>query len=209
MPWGLKRYQQARCLHFITFSCYRREPLLATPQSRDTFEAELERVRRWYGFYVSGYVVMPEHVHLLVSEPERKQLSVAIQMLKQTVSRKLRRPGERQFWQTRYYDFPVSSEKNRVEKLHYIHFNPVKRALVKRPDDWKWSSFLHIATGCEVVVENRVAVDGAQARAHGQCLTGGAPSGTTPPCRSKPRSDKGGATPTVVAEERVGQPPSD
>lgn len=61
MPWGLKRYQQARCLHFITFSCYRREPLLATPRARDTFEEELEWVRRWYGFFVSGYVVMPEH----------------------------------------------------------------------------------------------------------------------------------------------------
>jgi len=153
MPWGLKRYQQARCLHFITFSCYRREPLLATARARDAFEAELERVRRWYGFYVSGYVVMPEHVHLLVSEPERKQLSVVIQMLKQIVSRKLRRPGERQFWQTRYYDFPVSSETKRLEKLHYIHQNPVKRELVKRPDDWKWSSFLHIATGREGTVE--------------------------------------------------------
>ena len=78
MPWGLKRYQQSRCLHFITFSCYHRELLLATPRARDIFETELERVRRWYGFYVSAYVVMPEHVHLLVSEPERKQLSVAI-----------------------------------------------------------------------------------------------------------------------------------
>ena len=153
MPWGLKRYRQAECLHFITFSCYHREPLLAAPLARDLFEAELERVRRWYGFYVTAYVVMPEHVHLLVSEPERKQLSVAIQMLKQIVSRQLRRKGERQFWQTRYYDFLVSSEKKRLEKLHYIHQNPVKRGLVKRPDDWKWSSFLHVATGHEGTVE--------------------------------------------------------
>ena len=43
MPWGLKRFQQARCLHFITFSCYHREPLLAAPQARDLFEVELER----------------------------------------------------------------------------------------------------------------------------------------------------------------------
>jgi putative transposase len=126
---------------------------LAPPRARDIFEAELERAHRWYGFYVSGYVVMPEHVHLLVSEPERKTLAVAIQMLKQNVSRKLRRPGERQFWQTRYYDFPVSSEKKRLEKLHYIHQNPVTRGLVQRPEDWKWSSFLHIATGCEGTVE--------------------------------------------------------
>jgi len=89
VPRGLKRYQQAGDLHFITFSCYRRQPLLGTPQTRRVFEQTLERVRRWYGFYVTGYVVMPEHVHLLVSEPERGSLAVAMQMLKQIVAQKL------------------------------------------------------------------------------------------------------------------------
>jgi hypothetical protein len=68
-----KRYQHQHCLHFITFSCYRRMPLLDRAAARETFERELERVRRWYGCYISGYVVMPEHVHLLISEPERSQ----------------------------------------------------------------------------------------------------------------------------------------
>ena len=86
MLWGLKRYQQARDLHFITFSCFHRAPLLNTPQARDIFLTTLERSRRWYGFYVVGYVVMPEHVHLLISEPERKTLGIALQMLKQAVS---------------------------------------------------------------------------------------------------------------------------
>jgi REP element-mobilizing transposase RayT len=81
-----KRYQHQRCLHFITFSCYRRMPLLDSAAARDVFERELERVRHWYGCYVSGYVVMPEHVHLLISEPERSDLSVVIQMLKQITS---------------------------------------------------------------------------------------------------------------------------
>ena len=153
MPWGLKRYQQARCLHFITFSCYRRQPLLTDANARDTFERQLERVHRWYGLFVSGYVVMPEHVHLLVSEPERKPLAVVMQMLKQIVSRKLRPPSQRQFWQTRYYDFLVWSGKKRMEKLQYMHFNPVRRGLVARPEDWPWSSFLHIATGREGTVE--------------------------------------------------------
>jgi putative transposase len=74
-----KRYQHQRCLHFITFSCYRRMPLLDSVTARGSFERELERVRRWYGCYVTGYVVMPEHVHLLISEPERNTLSVVIQ----------------------------------------------------------------------------------------------------------------------------------
>ncbi len=77
-------------MHFVTFSCDRRAPLLGTPGTQDVFEQVLERTRQWYGFYVSGYVVMPEHVHLLVSEPERGELSTALQMLKQNVSRELR-----------------------------------------------------------------------------------------------------------------------
>jgi putative transposase len=130
-----------------------RQQLLGTASARNTFERELERARTWYGFYVTGYVVMPEHVHLLISEPGRGKLSVAIQMLKQIVSRKLRPSGMRRFWQVRYYDLPVWSEKKRVEKLKYIHRNPVERGLVARPEDWKWSSFRQWATGCEGTVE--------------------------------------------------------
>jgi len=148
-----KRYQQQRCLHFITFSCYRRMPFLDSGEAPETFERELERVRRSYGCYVTGYVVMPEHVHLLISEPERSMLSVVIQMLKQITSRKLRPASAPQFWQTRYYDFPVWSERKRVEKLRYIHRNPVKRGLVARPENWPWSSFLQWATGCDGRVE--------------------------------------------------------
>jgi REP-associated tyrosine transposase len=110
------RYQQQRCLHFITFSCYQRVQLLGSTAARDVFERELERVRNWYGCYLTGYVVMPEHVHLLISEPERKTLSIVIQMLKQITSRKLKPAGMLHFWQVRYYDFPVWSEAKRVEK---------------------------------------------------------------------------------------------
>src|SRR5712691_8247762 len=153
MPWGLKRFQQARDLHFVTFSCHHREPLLGTPRARDVFENVFERVRCWYGFYVCGYVVMPEHVHLLISEPERGQLSLALQMLKQNVARESRLPEGNPFWLPRYYDFNVPSEAKRVEKLRYIHRNPVRRGLVEKPEDWKWSSLLHYATGAEGVIE--------------------------------------------------------
>ena len=153
MPWSLKRFQEARCLHFITFSCHHRDALLGTPHARDIFENAFEQVRRWYGFYVRGYVVMPEHVHLLISEPERSKLSTVLQMLKQNVARQLRLPEGSPFWEPRYYDFNVWSEAKRVEKLRYIHRNPVRRGLVKNPEDWKWSSFRHYATGAKGVVE--------------------------------------------------------
>jgi len=88
MPWGLKRYQNVGTLHFITFSCYRRQPLLMRHGAVQMFEQALEEARAKYGFFVFGYVVMPEHVHLLVSEPERGTLATAIKALKQSVARR-------------------------------------------------------------------------------------------------------------------------
>ncbi len=151
MPWALERRQGVRDLHFITFSCWRRQPLLVSDEAKRTFEAALEDTRRRYHFYVVGYVIMPEHVHLLVSEPERGSLATALQALKQSVARRL--IGERpHFWETRYYDFNVFTAKKRVEKLRYLHRNPVKRGLVEKAEDWVWSSFLHYATGLEGTV---------------------------------------------------------
>jgi putative transposase len=144
------RYQQTGEFHFLTFSCYRRRAYLSIVAAMELFEDALERVRRRYYFAVAGYVVMPEHVHLLVNEPQRAQLSKTIQALKLSVSLRSR---ERPFWQAHYYDFNISSHNKFVEKLRYIHRNPVARGLVARPEDWPWSSFRHYATGYEGRVE--------------------------------------------------------
>jgi putative transposase len=77
----------------------------------ELFENALERVRLRYLFVVAGYVVMPEHVHLLVNEPARALLSAAIQALKLSVTMRRR---ERPFWQAHYYDFNVSEHDKTV-----------------------------------------------------------------------------------------------
>ena len=150
MPKGLTRYQQAGDLHFVTFSCYHRIAYLGSLSARDLFERSLEAIRLRYQFFVTGYVVMPEHIHLLVSEPLQGTLAKALQALKLSVAVQ---SSERPFWQRRYYDFNVHSEMKRIEKLRYMHRNPVVRGLVLRPEDWKWSSFPHYATGLEGTVE--------------------------------------------------------
>jgi REP-associated tyrosine transposase len=164
MPNRLHRYYGAGYLHFITTSCYRRLPLLGTAWNRGLFVHVLEQVRRRYRFVLVGYVVMPEHVHLLVSEPERGDPSVVMQAIQQGVARRLLArlhrvensqqlslwsgPRERsRIWQPRFYDFVVFSDKKRVEKLRYMHRNPVKRGLVLQPEQWAWSSYRHYAYG--------------------------------------------------------------
>ncbi len=153
MPNSLVRYQHTGQFHFLTFSCYRREPLLNNKQARVIFEQELESVRKRYELVIAGYVVMPEHVHLLVSEPRVSTLAVALQVLKQQTSRRLKNPEATRFWQRRYYDFNVFTQAKSVEKLKYIHRNPVTRGLIDTPERWPWSSFRHYATGEKGVVE--------------------------------------------------------
>src|SRR5262245_46444095 len=165
MPRGLIRIHGGGNLHFITTSCYRREPLLGSARARDVFLEIFEQVRKSYGFEVIGYVVMPEHVHILISEPKRKTIPIVMQVLKQRVNRRFFRrsrsssqcelweaPG-RHFWQPRSHDFNVYSDRKVAEKLHYMHQNPVRRGLVPSPELWRWSSYRAFAFGEEGVVK--------------------------------------------------------
>ena len=147
MPTGLKRFQQTKQLHFITFSCYKRQPFLTSKTAKDIVQQILEETRQQQNLRIAAYVLMPEHVHLLTNEPKTNTLAVFLQILKQRTSRELKSPDQKQFWQRRYYDFNVSSPEKFIEKLQYIHRNPVKRGLVSHPENYRWSSFNHYATG--------------------------------------------------------------
>lgn len=137
----LRRYYGWGDLHFVTFSCFRRRPFLATRRARDHFVKILDQVRSRHSFRIVGYVVMPEHVHLLIDEPSGNTPSKVLQVLKQKVSRALRAKPSRvlqgqlplafldagangnaaAFWQRRFYDFNVWSAKKVKEKLEYMH----------------------------------------------------------------------------------------
>ena len=137
MPWGLKRYHGTGHLHFITCSCYRRLPLLGKPGRRTLFLELLEQTRQRYDFVVVGYVVMPEHFHILIGEPERGTPSTVLQVVKQRFARRvlralrqrkrkaqptLRREDENPWahiWQARFYDFNVwTAQAGRETALH-------------------------------------------------------------------------------------------
>jgi putative transposase len=152
MPYDLKRFQRAEALHFVTFSCFHRLPLLGAPGPKEVVEAILEEIRVRHQARVYAYVLMPEHVHLLINEPPTIVLAQVLKALKQTASRKLR--GDRQhFWQPRYFDANIRGEAARSEVIRYIHRNPVKRGLVALPGQYRWSSFNHYASGIRGVVE--------------------------------------------------------
>jgi putative transposase len=158
MPKKLKRYYGNGDLHFITFSCYGQTALLGTARARNIFVSALDEVRKKYRFALVGYVVMPEHVHLLIGESVQATPSTVVHALKLRVSKRMWAGSQKisssqalvplrgdeaalkQFWQRRFYDFNVYSAAKKREKLDYMHRNPWTRKLVTDPKDWVWSS---------------------------------------------------------------------
>src|SRR5271157_3697959 len=138
MPRGLRRFHQSGQSHFVTFSCYRRQPNFVNATVYDLFPLCLEDMRRRFDMRVYGYVVMPEHVHLLLSEPGHRTLAEAIHYLKLSFAKRLRSRrqtsaqvsvqkkdanlGHQQlgsFWQKRYYDRNVRDAREFGVKLRY------------------------------------------------------------------------------------------
>ena len=162
-----RHYYGLNHLHFITASTYRRARLFDSDRFRRHFIRTLAELRDELGFKIIGYVLMPEHFHLLIWPAQAANPSRIIQSLKERTARfilsnlqassrarwckkmltALTLPptvhlhGPHRVWQRRFYDLNVWSEKKRLEKLDYMHANPVERRLVASADQWPWSSF--------------------------------------------------------------------
>lgn len=166
MPYHKRQYSSGQ-LQFITSSTYRRIPLFHSDRFRRCFVETISRLRAKHGSRLIGWVLMPEHFHLLLKPEPAEATSLIIKRLKEQTAaqilkslkgnepnpwckkmlQRLRLPptvhDESQYrvWQRRFYPFNVYSEKKRLEKLTYMHNNPVKRGLVNEPGDWPWSSW--------------------------------------------------------------------
>ena len=102
MPSGLKRFHHTGQSHFVTFTCYHRLPHLVDEMTSQAFVVALERARKLYQFRVYGFVAMPEHAHLLISEPESGTIATAVQALKISSSLRTARARDAQNVGLRY-----------------------------------------------------------------------------------------------------------
>lgn len=146
-------YDEEKHVHFVTFSCYKRRKLLnPDPSKRIVIGTLGSRLARQNGICI-GFVVMPDHVHVLLWFPENQQLSLFMNKWKDQTSSTIKNlyrdqfpnywtmlDGEETVWQPKYYGFNIYSEKKIEEKLDYMHLNPVRAGLVERAVDWPWSS---------------------------------------------------------------------
>lgn len=145
---------------FVTFSCYHNYNLFKTHTVKNIFIHHFDTLRTKYMFKIYGYVIMPNHVHLVLLPPDGIALSKIIGELKSLTGReiishwqnidlkifdnlKVLRNGKQRytFWQRRYYDHNCRTKEITTEKINYCHKNPVAKGLVEKPQDWIWSSF--------------------------------------------------------------------
>ncbi len=170
MPSRLQRYDQPGHVHFWTISCYQRLGFFHKDGMKQVVVGGLCLLQRKFGVCLVGYVVMPEHVHLLLYPHSRAcdepiPVSRLLNTFKQHVGyhgkawlrdywrthhwlwsellQRWARGGfaEQALWTTRGYDFNIDRHETLLEKLDYCHKNPITRGLVDRAEDWHWSSY--------------------------------------------------------------------
>jgi putative transposase len=167
--------------HELTFSCYRRFPFLKSEQTCQWLAEAIENARSRECFSLWAYVFMPDHVHLLIYPHSsdydmadiRKAIKkpVAERAIKYLVEhspewlpRITRQRGgriERLFWQSGGgYDRNVTSPRVLLSVIDYLHMNPVRRGLVERAVEWKWSSAAwFLEAGSSPMTPDRIPAD--------------------------------------------------
>ncbi|MEM8866288.1 MAG: transposase [Planctomycetota bacterium] len=172
----VKHFDDRDEIHELTFSCYRRLPLLDDQWRRQQLSLSIDRATSKHGWRLAAFVFMPEHVHLLTyptqSGARVDQLLFAIKRpfsyrVKQQFTRSgdsllreltiRQRPGKKtfRFWQEgRGYDRNVRTEQVVLAAIDYLHLNPVRRGLAGRAVDYRWSSARwYVSEGAEVSPE--------------------------------------------------------
>ncbi len=146
----LRHFDDLGTARFVTFSCHDRVPSLNQAGAREIVIEELNRARAKYGFLILGYVLMPEHVHLVLYPPAAVKIGLVIGEIKSYSARRYfaklptasgGAPPKRALWQKRCYDHNCRSPEDVWEKIHYCHNNPVKSGLVLDSSEWRWSSY--------------------------------------------------------------------
>ncbi len=122
-------------IYFITTSLSQKNRLFTEDEAEIVEETILDLASR-KEIVVYAYVIMPDHIHLLI-RPINLGISKTVQLIKGRASRKINKGS---FWQKGFFDFTIMTDKKFREKFNYIHYNPVKRGLVERAEDYKYSS---------------------------------------------------------------------
>ncbi|OFV91362.1 MAG: hypothetical protein A3H28_11960 [Acidobacteria bacterium RIFCSPLOWO2_02_FULL_61_28] len=138
---GVHRLRLSDRIFFVTVNLRRPLPRF-TEAEFPLILATLEESRRRLGFALCGYVLMPDHWHALLGPRAPLTISRLVQDVKYVSARRLNRQRQSHdpLWQHQFWDRFVRHNREFGQRLHYMHFNPVRKGLVAKPEDWRWSS---------------------------------------------------------------------
>jgi putative transposase len=152
-----RRVRIAGGTYFFTLVTSRRIPLFLRPEARRVLHEAMVRVRTSRRFVLEAGVLLPDHLHLLLTlPPGDADFATRIMLVKKRFSemaknrmglseapdtRRAERRGEAGFWQRRYWEHSIRNDADFRHHLDYMMFNPVKHGLVQRVADWPYSSF--------------------------------------------------------------------
>ena len=139
----LKRFLLPNFCYFITIVVKDRKKLFLDEEICSIILKDLEFYRKKYDYLLHAYVIMPDHLHLLLSLKERGNISIIMRDFKshtaQMINKLLKRKGR--LWQQGFYDHVIRDERDFIKRMDYIHKNPLTSALVKDIQDYRFSSY--------------------------------------------------------------------
>ena len=147
-----RHYENTGTARFVTFSCFRHLPALQEVHTKSLFIEHLHAARKKHNFLLLGYVVMPDHVHLVLHPPDEMKAGLVIREIKSKCAREYLASqfqllprndlgAKHVFWNRRCYDHNCRTAEETLEKINYCHMNPVRAGLVEEPGEWVWSSY--------------------------------------------------------------------
>ncbi len=149
-----RRAKIAGATYFFTLVTHRRCPILTTSENIDLLREAFRYVMKQHRFKIDAIVILPEHLHCLWTLPENDaDFSTRWRLIKSYFSRKCqvdyqgkmtlsrKKKGEKAIWQRRFWEHQIRDDRDFINHVEYIHYNPVHHQLVKAPKDWQYSSF--------------------------------------------------------------------
>jgi putative transposase len=142
---NFRRYYVQNAVVFITTVVSMREPAFANQAYVEMLRETLRTTKQLHPFVMIAYVILPDHLHLLIRPTGASNFSQIMHSVKSYFSHsykaKMGIEGRLKFWQKRFHDHIIRDEADLEAHIHYIHYNPVKHGYVSHPEDWPHSSF--------------------------------------------------------------------
>ena len=140
--------------YFFTIVTFQRKKILNEPENIQVLRDAFEYIKKKHPFHLDAYVILPEHIHLIITLPENDDdFSTRIRLMKSYFSRNCNNlykqlpdgsrklKNEQLIWQRRFWEHVIRDNKDYKQHVEYIHYNPVTHGLVSKPIDWVYSSF--------------------------------------------------------------------